>query len=504
MFTEATAPYLWAIGIPVLYLTLMAIGRVLKKQTGVPLGLSFRAFCGSLALYAALTLTGVSPIAGGVDIRLGLGALTIVFSSLVVTAVVRHYVWHLYFERKRQTPMPKLLRQLVEAFVFIAACVLVLRTIYGRTEALTSFIAGSSAVALIVGIAMQNLLGNVVAGVALELARPFKPGDWLIFDSKLAEVMEVNWRSTKLRTNDDTWLDIPNSLIVGHTIINLSFPTKQHAWRITVGVDSAIPPNEVKDLLVKAVAPSVGVLRKPAPKVFLKEFGEFAIIYEIKFSIENESIHNDIFDSVRTNIWYALHRANIRIPNPIHTVQIAKPNALSAALEIPASKRALLRQKAFFQCLEEGEIEHLLGHGRLKRFGRGEPIIVQGDAGSSMFILLNGSARVNLEVNGASQEIATLKDDDYFGEISLLTGEPRTATVIAERDCEVLEIEKEMMGDLFQKNPCLLERLSALLAERRIQMEGVLAATTAPAKIKEVQSAYTARFIKTLTSFFEL
>ena len=496
--------YFCALGVPVAYILLIAIGRFLKRYTGIQLGLGFRIFCMVIAIYGAFTVANFQPIIGEIDVRRAMGALSVVFGASVLSAIIRHYVWDLYFERTRQMPLPKLLRQLSEVFVFIAACVLVLRTVYGRTDALTSFIAGSSAVAVIVGFAMQNLLGNVVAGVALEVARPFRPGDWLIFDEKLAEVMEVNWRSTKLRTNDDTWLDIPNSLLVSRTITNLSFPTRQHASRITVAVDYGTPPNVVKEVLIKAITPSVGVLRKPAPKAFLKDFADSAVIYEVKFWLDNENQHNDIFDSVRTNIWYALHRAHIRMPYPVRTVQLERTSAHAHVQDVPAATRAILRKKPFFQCLDDSESEQLLSQGRLQRFGHGEPIVVQGHEGHSMFVLLHGIARVLVESNGDSQQVAVLRDEDCFGEMSLLTGEPRMATVVAQGDCEVLEIKKETLGELMQRNPCVLERLSALLAERRMQTEGVIANTTSQAAAKEAKNAYTARFIQKVASFFEL
>ena len=111
---------------------------------------------------------------------------------------------------------------------------------------------------------------------------------------------------------------------------------------------------------------------------------------------------------------------------------------------------------------------------------------------------------MHVDVNGKSQEVATLEDEDYFGEMSLLTGEVRSASVVAQTDCEVLELDKQILGELFQKNPCLMERLSALLAERRMQMEGVLATKADAGELHEVQKAYTARFIQKLASFFEL
>jgi small-conductance mechanosensitive channel len=127
---------------------------------------------------------------------------------------------------------------------------------------------------------MQDLLGNVIAGIALEFGKPFKTGDWLAIDGLHAEVIEVNWRSTRLRTTDDIHLDIPNKTIAGSKITNFSYPTRQHALRLTVGFDYNVPPNFAKDVLARAAGEAKGVLATPPPHVFLKDFGESSIIYD--------------------------------------------------------------------------------------------------------------------------------------------------------------------------------------------------------------------------------
>src|SRR6185295_18845885 len=133
-------------------------------------------------------------------------------------------------------------------------------------------------------------------GIAIEVGKPFKPGDWLLVEGRRAEVIEVNWRSTRLRTNDDIYLDIPNKMIVGTTITNLTYPTRQHAIRLSVGFDYATPPNFIKDIMAKAAAAAPGVLATPAPRVFLKDFADSAVLYEIKFWLEDESKFTDIVD----------------------------------------------------------------------------------------------------------------------------------------------------------------------------------------------------------------
>jgi hypothetical protein len=244
------------------------------------------------------------------------------------------------------------------------------------------------------------------------------------------------------------------------------------------------------------------VLASPAPKVFLKAFGDFAILYEIKFWMENEAIFNDILDAIKTNVWYEAQRNNIRIPFPIRTLQIDRPKIRHD--ESLQQARTSVRKQPFLQLLDTAQTDKLLMHAKLLRFGRGEKVIEQGEHGESMFMLLQGEADVFVSVNGHDSHVATLKAGDYFGEMSLLTGEPRSATVSATRDCEMWEIQKGVLAEILQENENLVQKLGELLAKRRMETEGVLAATSERAEISAKQREYTDGFLRKLYSFFEL
>src|SRR5207247_3114192 len=182
-------------------------------------------------------------------------------------------------------------------------------------------------IAVILGLGMQDLLSNVFAGFALHFGKPFQAGDWLFLDNRYAEVMEINWRSTRLRTNDHIFLDVPNNQITKQTIVNLTYPDRLHAMRLQIGIDSNAPPNKVKDAIVRASVNAAGVFPKPEPKVFLHHFAESSIQYEVKFWIEDHSRFNEIVDAIRTNIWYELQRRRIKIAFPIRTVQLQRSSA---------------------------------------------------------------------------------------------------------------------------------------------------------------------------------
>lgn len=494
------------------YLLALSVGRLLRRRAGVRLGVMYQLFCVVLALYVPFLLLRIHAISGGdelqgrlpsevIGIHRDLLAAAILLGAFFVMALLRRYLWESYFRQKRNVEIPKVLRDLTAIVIFLCAALVVLKTIYQYPIA--GLLAGSGVAAAILAFAMQDLIGSILSGIAIEIGKPFKPGDWLIFETHHAEVIEVNWRSTRLRTTDDVYLDVPNKQMVGQTIINLSHPTKLHAMRFLVGVDYGAPPNRVKEVIQHATANSVGVLSRPAPKVFLKEFADSAITYEVKFWMDDHALLNDIMDAIKSNIWYALQRQKIKIPFPIRTLQIERHPGKTPGL--PEHARNALRKHSILQCMDEGQTDRLFAAANLCRFGRDEKMVEQGAVGDSMFILVNGSAGVNVRHNGEPpMQVATLHGGDYFGEMSLLTGEPRTATVVAQTDCEVLEIQKPVFAEILQNNPDLLQRLSELLAQRRLETEGVLATSAERNSGLTTKEEYAAGFLTKLCSFFEL
>jgi CRP-like cAMP-binding protein len=163
-----------------------------------------------------------------------------------------------------------------------------------------------------------------------------------------------------------------------------------------------------------------------------------------------------------------------------------------------------LRGEQLFHCLSDEQLDGLLSHSRLSHFGRGERLIQEGTDGDSMFVLLRGTANVSVAKNGSDIRVGTLRSGDCFGEMSLLTGERRTATVRAEGDCYVLEISKPVMGEIIRQSPDCLNQLSELLARRKMETEGILKDVTLSGTTSAKEREYRASFLKRLRAFFEL
>ena len=502
MFTALTETQRAALTVVVFigtFFVALSIGRLLKRRAGVRLGILFQLFCLALAFYAALDVYGVQA-----NWRNHIGAAAVLLSTALLVALINRYVWDWYFETRQKTPIPHFLREVVALVAYLLVLLFVLWYGYHAERWLTTLVAGSGVIAIILGLAGQNLFSGIIAGVSLQINRPYKVGDWLKVGETYGEVMEINWRSTRLCTNDNIYLDIPNNEIVKSTIVNLHYPTEVHAMRIRVGIDYNVPPNRVKDVLGRAAQSAKNVLPNPPVRVFLVDFADHAVTYEIKYYMGNHARINETNDAVRTNVWYELKRQRIQIPYPIQDLYLHRPAARSTD-EDHDEARAILRGEVLFDCLSDEQIDNMVKQSRLNHFGRGERVIEEGADGESMFILLRGDAEVSISKNGSKIPVARLRSGDCFGEMSLLTGEKRSATVRADGDCYVMEIGKEVMGEVIGESPDCLRQLSEILAKRKLETDGILkdaALTSADQAAK--QREYSAKFLSRLKTFFAL
>jgi small-conductance mechanosensitive channel/CRP-like cAMP-binding protein len=491
--------------VPGLFMLMVVFGRWLKRTHGVRLNWTFHLFSLTLSVYFVAKLFDdplILPMFGGaIPLRRETGAVACLLGAFFIIALLDRYLWELYFQEKHRVKVPKFLSDVVTLSVITIAIIVVLEL--GYKVKIAGLVLGPSAIAVIVGLAMQDLFGNIISGMALQFGKSFKDGDWLFINNSYAKVIDINWRTTRMVTIDDISIDVPNRDLAKQTIINLNLPTRTHAMRISVSLDYSAPPTRVKDILLHATSNAKGVLHSPPPAVYLKNFGDYAVEYEIKFYSEHHEQHYEVCDAIRTNVWYSLQRNGIRIPFPIRTVQVERPQRTKQQ-EIQSTARIMLRQNALFKDLTDIQLDALLPRGQVVQFGKGEKLIEQGHEGQSMFILVTGEANVVVQRAGTLSHVASLRAGDCFGEMSLLTGEPRTATVMAHTDCEVVEIAKPVLAHSLRENPELLAKLSSLLAERQMKTEGIVAANMKPHEVETAHLQFQNSFKDKLVRFFEL
>src|SRR6267378_3192838 len=278
--TEGYKDLLFAFSVPGLYCLLVLGGRRLKRKHGVRLGVLYHLLAVCLAVYAPALYLELPW-----TFLHHLGAAVIVLGATFLIALIDRYLFELYLRERHGVTVPK--------FLFLEI---------GYDQTIKGLLIAPGVAAVVLGLAMQDLLGNVIAGVALQAGKSFVHGDWLIVDNRHAEVIEINWRSTRLRTLDDISIEVPNREIVRQTIVNLNRPTRKHAMRIPVVLDYSAPPTRAKDVLLHAVSNAKGVCAEPRPRVFLKNFGDSGIEYDIKFYIDEHGQSSEIADAIRTNI----------------------------------------------------------------------------------------------------------------------------------------------------------------------------------------------------------
>jgi len=424
------------------------------------------------------------------------GAALIFTTALILWILFDRLICGAWLAYRRNIHIPIILRQIGGVLVVLVAGSSILK--WGYRLELTGLLATSGIAAVILGFAMQDLLANVIAGFSIHITRAYRVDDWLLLGEKSdrAKVTEINWRSTRFVNNDQVSFEIPNSDIVKNRIVNLNYPTPEHGIRLRVGLDYDVPPGLAKQALLAAAANARGIIESPAPTVFLCDFGDHSVIYELRVWMCNASLYNAACDDIRTALWYELKRRDIRIPFPIHSLEVRKPNEPGYFADAKIRAAEIVAGKAL-DCLSSEEARSLATSGMIVLFGPGEALVTRGETGDSMFVILDGSVLVAGKSSTGSQIVlAKLGTGECFGEISLLTGEPRNATVHAETDTLVLEIRKKDISPLIEANPELAGRLGELLERRQTERLAALhgnADNTAAESIPPQQRSWTER-----------
>jgi small-conductance mechanosensitive channel/CRP-like cAMP-binding protein len=373
----------------------------------------------------------------------------------------------------REDRVPDRYPAILQDFIVIGLLVLVATLVFHDKLLTTSAVS-----AVVIGFALQDTLGNAFAGLAIQSERPFNVGHWIRVGEFEGRVAEVTWRATKLRTKAGNFVVVPNNIVSKEAITNYSEPTSQCRIEIDVGASYLTSPNTVKSAIAEALANSARALKTPAADVVLASFDSSAINYRIRFWIENYERDEAARDEVRTAIYYAFARHGIEIPWPIQVQYERAWEEQDPAAQAQERGRLLAGVDLFAGLSDEARHE-IAGAIRSRTFGDGESIVRQGEPGESMFIIGSGRAVVVLEPD--RREVATIERGGYFGEMSLLTGEPRTATVIARGDTMVLEIGAELFRHLAATSPQAIERVGVAAAARRIELDKVRATGTGPA-----------------------
>ena len=325
----------------------------------------------------------------------------------------------------------------------------------------------SAVSAVVIGFALQDTLGNAFAGLAIQSERPFHVGHWVRVGEFEGRVAEVTWRATKLRTKSGNFVILPNNLVAKEAVTNYSEPVAPTRLDVEVGATYAAAPNQVKAAIREAIAQVPCILETPPPDVLLTAFSDSAITYRARFWIGDYEADEKARDQVRTAIYYAFARHRIEIPFPIQVqYELEPPRPDEPARE--RQREALLREVDLFASLTDDQRRTISASTTMRTFGTGEVIVREGEPGQSMYVVASG--RVSVVVGPEKNNVATIEQGGYFGEMSLLTGDVRAATVVAEGDAVVLEIDADLFRKLAAESPHAIERIAVEAITRRTEL----------------------------------
>ncbi len=394
------------------------------------------------------------------------GALAIgIAAALVLTRVLDYVFFDVAFRLRRKVAAPALLRQLVSLLVFGITAAILLRVILGIQ--LTGVVATSAVLSVVIGLALQDTLGNLFSGLALHLEKSVQVGDMLKSGDTLGTVEELSWRAIKLRTMEGNILLIPNSIASREHLEVFPRPGRPIARTLGVGLEYDTPPAQAIAALAAAGRELTGIAAYPEPVAYLKSFDASWITYELRYWLEDYARFLEIDSTVRERVWYRLGRENIPFAYPL----ARQWQWAAGPLKAPSRRNAVetaISSVDLFALLSDEARGRVADGARERRFAPGETIVREGDRGSSMFVVESGRLGVSVHGKvGQSQRLAVLEQGAAFGEISLLTGDPRSATVRALTEAALLEIDKATLSPILRENPSLCGMLELTMRERR-------------------------------------
>jgi small-conductance mechanosensitive channel len=457
-----------------------------------------------LGLYAlgvvALRLPGVLPAGSAAQRAVSLAAAFVLLATLARSAVL--LVFEVALGRRGRRPLPVIVRDITQGLVWIGILLLALRMVGVEPG---SLLTTSALLTAAVALSLQETLGNMVAGLAIQVQRPFDVDDWIQFDvekTHIGRVIEINWRATKVITLDDVEVIVPNATLAKAPIVNFTKPTRTSRRSLYVYASVDVPHHVVQRAILDALAGSLGVAPHPAPSVVTNGFVDGNVEYWVRL-FTDEFQRRDVVDgAARDRIWYALRRIGVSpasSPNrAVHLQEVSSAARAREERELEERERAL-RGVDFLAVVPDEQRRRLAVASTARLYVDGEAIVKKGDASAEMFLVESGEVTVTID----DMELARLGPGKFFGEMALMTGEPRNATVRAAGACRLLVIDGSSMRPVLESAPDLAVHISRVIAERQaaLEVESAAASMRRPPTSPEERSS---QLLGRIRKFFSL
>ncbi|MCG5243784.1 mechanosensitive ion channel family protein [Azospirillum doebereinerae] len=366
----------------------------------------------------------------------------------------------------RPPRIPRLLSDLLRALLYGVALLAILAFVLGQP--VTGLLATSGVVIAVLGFALRNMIADIFSGIALNIEHPYRIGDWIeLAPGAAGQVDEINWRATRLITSEGTALIVPNGIVAGSRFTNFSSPERRFRVAIPILLDQEVPVARAKRVLLSALLCAEGVLPDPRPDVVVEALTPNGVAYQARFWLDDYAHLTAGRDAVATVLLEHLGRAGIDLARPKREFRPRR-----APVPVPgALRRSLLRQLDLFAAFDDSEIAELGQAMRRRHLLAGDTAVHQGEDGESLFVIAEGVFDVQLAGEQGPVRLNRLRPGDVFGEMSLLTGQPRSASVVACTDSVVFELDKSHVDPVLRRRPELARQLAELMAQRQTRNE---------------------------------
>ncbi|HZV01476.1 MAG TPA: mechanosensitive ion channel family protein [Planctomycetota bacterium] len=434
-------------------------------------------------LYIMTVLCGAVVVAGDEksELYVWIHALAVVAEVVAVTSLSGIIIFDVVFGLVR-IRVPPILREVVTA----AAYVLMTLALLTRADVhISSILTTSAVLTAVIGLSIQSTLSDMVSGVFLEWEDTIEVGDWIKIGSDVnGRVKEIRWRHMTIETRNWETIVIPNSTIVKSNVVicgkRTGQPVQLRRW-VYFNVSYRHAPNRVIEAVNEALqmAPIERVALEPRAHCILYDFHDWAGWYAVRYWLTDLAVDDPTDSVIRTRIYAALQRAGIEIATPSQAVQVKTED--EATLKRDTEQRleerlAALKRSNLFAPLTQDECYALVPHLVHAPFAKGEVMTKQGADAHWLYMIKRGRASVHLRLEaGTEKVVATLSDGDYFGEMALLTGEKRTASVIAETDVDCWRLDREGFKSVIENRPEMAQELAKILASRKLSLEAAKA-----------------------------
>jgi small-conductance mechanosensitive channel/CRP-like cAMP-binding protein len=459
---------LLVLGFLVAAVLLWLLARGERRAILVATGLFFL----SLALHALAGAIAPGPAAvvlrASSDFLLGVGILSLV--GIAVFRVILPAV---------RMDSPRILQDVAMTIAYLVWAFILLRLLGWDP---TTVVATSAVVTAVIAFSLQDTLGNILGGLAIQVERSLHVGDWIKLDDVVGRVVQVRWRYTGIETRNWETAIIPNSLLVKNKVIVLGRregqPVQWRRW-VWFNVDYRHPPPKVIEAVESTLraAQIKNVAAVPPPNCVQMDFVESYGRYAVRYWLTDLAADDPTDSEVRAHVYYALSRAGIPLALPEQTVLLSqeKERAEVEAEEALAHRAEAIRHVDLFDGLQREEHAVLARRLVAAPFAAGDIITRQGATAHWLYILVEGRADVIVQnAGGESVKVAQLSRGSFFGEWGLLTGDPRHATVVARTDVECYRLDKESFRTVLLSRPAIADEISALLAQRRTELDARL------------------------------